>query len=104
MGNSDDRSKWIVESTTLTTPDVEDNAFTAKVFPNPSKDEFTILLNGEANASIVIYNILGKIVYEDTMTSKRIDIKNKGRFESGLYIIKVTDDNQRVFHSKLMIR
>jgi hypothetical protein len=104
VGNSDDRSKWIVESTTLTTPDVEDNAFTAKVFPNPSKDEFTILLNGEANASIVIYNILGKIVYEDTMTSKRIDIKNKGRFESGLYIIKVTDDNQRVFHSKLMIR
>ena len=104
VGNSDDRSKWIVESTTLTTPVVEDNAFTAKVFPNPSKDEFTILLNGEANASIVIYNILGKIVYEDTMTSKRIDIKNKGRFESGLYIIKVTDDNQRVFHSKLMIR
>ena len=48
--------------------------------------------------------MLGKVVYKDTMTSNRIDIANNGRFNSGLYIIKVTDDNQRVFHSKLMIR
>jgi hypothetical protein len=103
VGNSDDRSKWIVESTTLSTPEVEDNTFMAKVFPNPTKDEFTILLNGQTNASIVIYNMLGKIVYQDKMTSNRIDIKNNGQFKSGLYLIKVTDDSQRVFHSKLMI-
>lgn len=89
---------------TLSTEEVEDNSFLAKIFPNPAKDEFTILLNTGANANIMIYNMLGKVIYQDTMTSNRIDIANNGRFNSGLYIIKVTDDNQRVFHSKLMIR
>lgn len=104
VGNTDDRSKWVVESTTtLSTAEVEDIAFTAKIFPNPAKDEFSILLNSNTNANIVIYNMLGKIVYEDTMTSNRLDISNNGRFKSGLYLIKVTDDNQRVFHTKLMI-
>ncbi|WP_136482942.1 T9SS type A sorting domain-containing protein [Cognatitamlana onchidii] len=89
---------------TLSTEEFEDNSFLAKIYPNPAKDEFTILLNDENNARIVIYNMLGKIVYEDTITSNRLDIANNGRFNSGLYLIKITDDNQRVFHSKLMIR
>ncbi|WP_400077532.1 BNR-4 repeat-containing protein [Winogradskyella sp. R77965] len=104
VGNSDDRSKWIVESTTLSTLEFDDDTFTAKIFPNPAKDEFTILLNATTNANVIIYNMLGKVVYEDTMTSNRIDIKNNGRFKSGLYLIKVVNENQRVFHSKLMIR
>ena len=87
----------------LSNEEFEDNSFLAKIYPNPTKDEFTILLNNATNANIVIYNMLGKIVYKDTMTSNRIDIKNNGRFNSGLYLIKITDDNQRVFHSKLMI-
>lgn len=104
IGSTDDRSKWIVESTTLSTPEIENNSFTAKVFPNPAKNEFTILLNTATNANIVIYNMLGKVVYEDTMTSNRIDIKNNGQFKSGLYLVKVIDDNQRTFYSKLIIR
>ena len=104
VGNSDDRSKWVVESTTLSTPQIEDNKFTAKIFPNPAKDEFTIQLNSVNKASIIIYNMLGKVIYEDTMNSDRINIKNNGRFNSGLYLIKVIDENQRVFHSKLMIK
>ena len=104
VGNTDDRSKWVVESTTLSATEVEANKFSATIFPNPAKDEFTILLNTATNANVIIYNMLGKVVYEDTMTSSRIDIANKGRFKSGLYLIKVVDGNQSVFHSKLMIR
>lgn len=103
IGNADDRSKWIVESTTLSTPDIEDNTFAAKIFPNPTKDEFTIQLNSVNKASIIIYNMLGKVIYEDMMNSDRINIKNNGQFNSGLYIIKIIDENQRVFHSKLII-
>ena len=88
----------------LSTEDFEDNSLLAKIYPNPAKDEFTILLNDETNANIVIYNLLGKIVYEGNMTTNRIDIANNSRFNSGLYLIKITGDNQRVFHSKLMIR
>jgi len=102
--SNDDRAKWLLESTTLSTLEVEDNAFTAKIFPNPAKDEFTILLNTATNANIEIYNMLGKVVYKDTMTSNRIDIATNGRFKPGIYFIKLIEDNQRVFHSKLMIR
>ena len=104
VGNTDDRSKWIVESTTLSTPEIADNAFLAKVFPNPAEDAFTIQLNNVSKASVVIYNMLGKIVYKDTMESDKINIHNNGQFKSGLYLIKIVDDNQRVFHTKLMIR
>ena len=104
VGNTDDRSKWIVESTTLSTPEIEANAFTAKIFPNPAEDAFTIQLNNVSKASVVIYNMLGKIVYKDTIESDRIEIANNGQFKSGLYLIKVVDENQRVFHTKLMIR
>jgi len=103
VGNTDDRSKWVVESTTLSATEVEANKFSATIFPNPAKDEFTILLNTATNANVIIYNMLGKVVYEDTMTSSRIDIANKGRFKSGLYLIKVVDGNQSVFHSFFLI-
>lgn len=104
VGNTDDRSKWIVESTTLSTPEVETNAFTVKIFPNPAEDTFTIQLNSVHKANLRIYNMLGKIIYQDTMESDRIDIANNGQFKSGLYLIKVVDENQKVFHTKLMIR
>ncbi|WP_298878664.1 Ig-like domain-containing protein [uncultured Polaribacter sp.] len=104
IGNSDDRSKWVVESTTLSAPEVEANAFSAKVFPNPANNQFTVLLNGVNKATIVINDMLGQIIYKNTINSNRIDIDNNGRFKSGLYLIKIVDDNQRVFHSKLIIR
>lgn len=104
VGNTDDRSKWIVESTTLSTPEVKADAFSAKIFPNPANNEFTILLNGVNKANIVINDMLGKTVYQNTINSNRIDIDSDGRFTSGLYLIKIIDDNQRVFHTKLMIR
>lgn len=101
---NDDRAKWLVEFLTLSTSDIELNTFLTKIFPNPTEDAFTIQLKSVSKASVLIYNMLGKIIYEDTMDSDRIDITNNGRFKSGLYLIKVTDDNQKVFHSKLMIR
>lgn len=101
---SDDRSKWIVESTSiLSVQDFDINAFSAKVFPNPASQNFTVLLNGTNKATIVINDMLGKVVYQNTMDSNKIEIQNNGRFKSGLYLLKVIDDNQRVFHSKLVI-
>lgn len=104
VSNPDNRSKWIVESTTLSTNDFDANPFSAKVFPNPANSEFTILLNGVNKANVVINDMLGKVIYQNTINSNRIDIKNNGRFKSGLYLIKVIDDNQSVFHTKLIIK
>ncbi|KAA5824825.1 T9SS type A sorting domain-containing protein [Algibacter amylolyticus] len=104
IGNSDDRSKWIVESTTLSTSKVETDSFSAKVFPNPANHQFTILFNGVNKANIIINDMLGKVILQNRINSNRMDIENNGRFKSGLYLITVIDDNQRVFRSKLIIK
>ena len=104
INNSDNRSKWIVESVTLSIPKLESNPFSAKIFPNPATNSFTVLLNDANKANIIINDMLGKVIYQNSINSNRIEIENNGRFKSGLYIIKVIDDNQRVFHSKLIIR
>ncbi|WP_298551312.1 BNR-4 repeat-containing protein [uncultured Algibacter sp.] len=104
VANSDDRSKWIVESTTLSTPKLEPNPFLARIFPNPATNSFTVLLNDANKANIIINDMLGKVIYQNAIHSNRIEIENNGRFKSGLYIIKVVDHNQRIFHSKLIIR
>ncbi|WP_282040879.1 BNR-4 repeat-containing protein [Winogradskyella flava] len=88
----------------LSTEEFEDNSNLVKIFPNPAEDAFTIQLNSVNKANVIIYNMLGKIVYQDTMDSDKINIQNNGLFKSGLYLIKVVDENQRVFHTKLMIR
>ncbi|WJJ97753.1 BNR-4 repeat-containing protein [Algibacter luteus] len=104
IGNTDDRSKWIVESTTLSVNEVDTNPFSAKIFPNPATNSFTVLLNGGNRGTIIINDMLGKIIYQNTMSTNRIDIENNGRFKPGLYLIKVQDDNQRFYHGKLIIK
>ncbi|WP_186525795.1 T9SS type A sorting domain-containing protein [Seonamhaeicola sediminis] len=101
---SDDRSKWVVESTTLSTEDIEVNPANISVFPNPTSKNFTITLNGIDKANIVIHNMLGKVIYVRNMTEGRLVIENNGHFTSGVYFIKVIDDFQRVHHSKLVVR
>ncbi|SFD27765.1 BNR-4 repeat-containing protein [Algibacter pectinivorans] len=104
IGNSNDRSKWIVESTTLSTTKSESNMFSARVFPNPAKNQFTILLNGVNKATVVINDMLGKVIFQNKVNnSNRIYIENNGRFKTGLYLIKVIDDKKRVFYSKLIV-
>lgn len=102
--NSGDRSKWIVESTTLSTSEVNDKISDIKIFPNPAKDEFSIVMNQNSGASVAIYDMLGKLVYQKTINSNRIDISNKGRFKTGMYLVKVIDSDSKVYHSKLVIK
>ncbi|WP_181374510.1 T9SS type A sorting domain-containing protein [Polaribacter aquimarinus] len=89
---------------TLSTGEFEDNSFLAKIYPNPAKEEFTIVLTRETNANIVIYNLLGKIVYENTVTSNRIDIENNGRFKPGIYVVRVVGQNQKIYNKKLIVK
>ena len=106
VAETDARSKWkaISTSQSLSIEDQTLSTTSIQLFPNPAEDQFTVLLNGVNNANVMIYSMLGKVIYQKTMTSGRIDIENNGRFKTGIYLIKVIDKQQRVFHSKLMIR
>jgi hypothetical protein len=104
ISSSDDRSKWIVESTTsLSTDEKEFNTASIRVYPNPANNKFTIALKGLNKVDITIYNILGKPVYANSTNEGKIEIENDNRFQSGIYLIKVVDDYKRAYHSKLVI-
>ena len=74
------------------------------VYPNPTDSDFTIVLNGFNDVSIVFYDLLGKVVLKTTSTSDTIEIKNNGKFTPGIYFIKVSGDNNRVYNNKLIIK
>ena len=104
--DTDNRSKWevIALSESLNIEDNEFSSSTIKVFPNPAKDTFTISLNNLNNAQVKIFDLLGKIVYENQARGKTLKINNDGQFKPGVYIIKVMGDNNKVYHTRLMVK
>ena len=102
---TDNRSKWEAISTSQPLSFRKHELPTASIllFPNPAQDQFTILYDGAKLNEIILYDMVGKILYQDSPSSNRIDFMNNGRFKSGLYFIKAIDENQSVFHLKLMI-
>ncbi|WP_345189898.1 Ig-like domain-containing protein [Algibacter agarivorans] len=60
------------------------------VFPNPTYGE--VVINGLTNSSTVaIYNIQGSMIEHVKVTGSRVNINLKN-YQSGLYLIKVTDE------------
>ncbi|MEN8857079.1 MAG: T9SS type A sorting domain-containing protein, partial [Flavobacteriaceae bacterium] len=58
--------------------------------------------NNLGKVAIKIYNYLGKVVYNNTLEESTFEINING-FSKGLYLVNVTDGNQNVYSSKLMI-
>lgn len=99
----EDRSKWILESTrSLGTNDYVIRSI--NIFPNPSKNSFKLSVDGFTKVDIKIYDILGKKVYEHRTSAKSILVNAKNRFKSGVYLVRVIGDDQKVMHKKLIIK
>lgn len=101
--NTDNRSKWLAESITLSIEDVSNSITSIITYPNPTNDNFTIQLNNIDNASISIYDVLGKKIYQKMNVREKVEVANQNRFKSGIYLIKVIDNNQKIYHNKLII-
>lgn len=103
---TDMRSVWeaIPTSESLSTTDVEQNLFSIKAYPNPATDSFTIALNNLNTANIQIYNILGGLVYQTKTNESSIKMDNVEGFDPGVYLIKVSADDNKVYHTKLVIK
>ncbi|PQJ30720.1 hypothetical protein BST92_01700 [Nonlabens arenilitoris] len=100
--NLDDRSKWIVESTTLSTDDFVKSGI--KVYPNPAVDSFTISMENVNGASVQIYNLLGKLIYQTVSSESKFYVNNMDKFDSGIYLVKVVGTNNEIYHTKLIVR
>ncbi len=101
----DDRSKWevIPTSQSLSVTDSEVTISSLSVYPNPANSSFTIALNNIDNAAVTIYNVLGKSIFQKFNVKESLEIDNNNRFNSGIYLIKVVDKNQKTYFKKLII-
>ena len=74
---------------TLGANDLNESQFS--IFPNPATQGYVNIssqLNGDKE--VVVYNVLGKQVINSTIANERLNISG---LSSGIYIIKVTQDN-----------
>ena len=71
------------------------------IYPNPNKGQFKISLFNETNAMIKIYDLNGKIIFEEKQSSsnKNYNIPN---LKSGIYIVKIIT-NKTIATKKITI-
>ena len=71
----------------------ENEVTSATLYPNPTSGDLNIVLNnGAKDASVQIIDILGNVVYSNSIASqKTIDVSN---FHNGVYFVKIMANNQ----------
>lgn len=96
---------WVFKAVgTLSTNNFNIASPSVVIYPNPANTKFTISFKNLNNADVTIYNVLGKQVYTKKINGGSIDIENNGKFKSGIYLIKATADNNKVYHTKFVIQ
>ena len=106
IAETDERSKWQVLATSkpLSISDQEVSQASVKIYPNPTKNSFTIRFQNINNVkNVEIYDILGKRVYQNSSLTNALKIENTG-FKSGIYLVKTLSGDNKVIHSKLIIK
>ncbi|WP_418262497.1 T9SS type A sorting domain-containing protein [Flavobacterium faecale] len=102
---SDTRSKWkaIPISTPLSVEDFAKSNSFIKLYPNPAKNEFTLEFKELGKVAVNIYDILGKLVYSTTTNQTNLLVQNNGAFKSGIYLVKVSANDNKTYFTKLVI-
>ncbi len=76
---------------------------TLTISPNPADNNVTIALGGIENSSIKIVDVLGNVIYNESINNgtKTIDVSN---FKNGVYFVLVEAPGIKSFNRKLIIR
>ena len=72
------------------------------VYPNPADGQFTVESSEFRVQSLEIYNVFGEKVYSTTMNEERLII-NFSAQPSGMYFMKCTSDENKIFVTKILI-
>jgi len=99
----DNRSKWkaIAKSQTLGVVKNALNTSNLKVYPNPAKNEFSLEFKEPGKVEVNIYDVSGKILYTKATIEDSVEVQSD--FKPGMYLIKVTTENQKTYYNKLII-
>ncbi|WPR70115.1 BNR-4 repeat-containing protein [Flavobacterium sp. NG2] len=101
--DTDARSKWQVISTTLGVEDFAKSNSVIKLYPNPSKNEFTLEFKEIGKVTVNIYDVLGRVVYSKITNDNNLVVPNNGVFKSGIYLVKVATNDNNNYFTKLVI-
>jgi len=85
--------------------DLTYNQFNINVYPNPMKDGSFVELIGlktVSDAELWIYNLQGKVIRREQLSTNRVFIK-KGNLNSGLYIFKVFNNEVLLGTKKIIV-
>ena len=78
---------------TLSTPTFK-NDISVSVYPNPFQDKITISFENESsNAKVKLVDITGKQLYNNSFSGNSIEINNLENLNSGIYFLKIEDQN-----------
>ena len=87
-------------------PQLNDNNI-IEVYPNPVKDILNIKLKNTLaykNCSIGIYNMEGKIFYEDVFKTNELKIDLQPLYiKSGIYWLIIQDENRK-YYKKIIVK
>ncbi|TWO34577.1 T9SS type A sorting domain-containing protein [Seonamhaeicola sediminis] len=104
---TDDRGSWeaIPTSQSLSISDIDLKVSSMKIYPNPTTDSFTIAFKNISGVKrIEVFNILGKVVYKNSTGAENIEVNNRGRLNTGIYLVRAVTDENNVFHPKLVVK
>ncbi len=86
--------KMDIKSSSSGFNEISDKNSEIKLFPNPAKNAFTIIIdNAEVNSEVLIYNIMGKLVKSELLQNKQKKI-NIDNLNNGIYIIEIKSKNK----------
>ncbi len=74
-----------------------------KVYPNPVVNQFTISLQGAFIKNVSIYNLNGQLIFSGQPQSKLVRLKKEELFSNGIYLVKVFDENQKMYLQKVIV-
>lgn len=63
-----------------------------EIYPNPTVERVTVETTYDRNWSMLLYDVEGKLVMQETATQSRHDLNVTG-MEAGVYLMQITDDN-----------
>ena len=75
------------------------------IVPNPVTESFTIVTKDMQSKKVAIYDITGKTIFEKTNPENQIVISTKKQnMKSGVYFVKIVDNNQNISTQKLIVK
>ncbi len=105
--NSNNIAAWLVDNVSVfidyasplgVSPHNIDKTKRVIVFPNPAGDNFTVKSTAELQ-NVVVYDFLGKQIYQVNAGNSKQIVINTGLFSSGIYFVKAES-----FHSVNLIK